>query len=67
MKLTAILTALCASTAFAIDIFQADGSIKAMEEGDLLPRQIPGCCSTNFNGPCVCPPAPCNSCGVRIS
>ncbi|KAI4638776.1 hypothetical protein J4E93_009804 [Alternaria ventricosa] len=57
MKLTALLTFLCASTTLAATnyVLQVDGSIKAYDvvEGDLQARQqFESCCATKFVPPC---------------
>jgi hypothetical protein len=66
MRITALFTALCASTAFAMNVLQVDGTIKTYGEGDLLPRQFPSCCSNNFQPPCGCG-STCTSCSVSIA
>ena len=68
MKLTALLTLLCASTSLAATnyVLQVDGSIKAYDvvEGDLQARQqFESCCATRFVPPCGCG-TDCPSCGV---
>lgn len=68
MKLTALLTLLCASTSLAATnyVLQVDGSIKAYDvvEGDLQARQqFESCCATKFVPPCGCG-TDCPSCGV---
>ena len=63
MQLTALLTALCATTAFAKHILQLDGFVKIVPDTQLDARQfIPDCCSNNFAPPCGCGRA----CGVRM-
>ncbi|KAI4682985.1 uncharacterized protein J4E84_006887 [Alternaria hordeiaustralica] len=68
MKLTALLTVLCASTTLAATnyVLQVDGSIKAFDVvgGDLQARQqFESCCATKFVPPCGCG-TDCPSCGV---
>jgi len=66
MKLTALLTFLCASTSLAATnyVLQVDGTIKAYGEGDLEARQqFESCCATKFQPPCGCG-TDCPSCGV---
>ena len=65
MHLTALLTTLRASTAFAKHILQLDGSVKIVPDTQLDARQfIPDCCSNNFAPPCGCGSAYENACDV---
>ncbi|XPS91968.1 hypothetical protein M3J09_013907 [Ascochyta lentis] len=54
MKFIAIFSTLLAST-LALNILQEDGSVRALDDTDLLPRQFPQCCDNLFNPPCGCP------------
>lgn len=68
IRITALLTALCASIAFAKHILQLDGHVKIVPDIELDARQfILDCRSNNFTPPCGCGRACENACSTCLS
>ncbi|KAI2477544.1 hypothetical protein Ptr902_11169 [Pyrenophora tritici-repentis] len=69
MKFLAIISAFCAGSLALHGILQEDGTILAIKDTELIPRQVANaktCCETNFIPPCNCPRYDqCATCGYE--